>query len=192
MNDSEKPKNTNKKRFAIIGGIAAVIILGIGGFAIAQAVDDDLDGDDYDRATEAALDHVGEGKITDADRGDDDDVEAYDVEVTRPDGSDIDVRLDEDFEVIGSDDDDDRDDGDRDRNRDDRDSDDRTLSDDQQKKASDAAQAEVDGRVVDVDASDDRIDGATAAYEVEIRADDGNEWVVWLDGDFKVLDRARD
>lgn len=177
----------NKKKTIVVGGIAAVLVLGAGGAAIAGvAGNDGLRGGDRDRAGEAALEHVGEGEVTDAERGDDDDVEAYEVEVTRPDGSDVDVRLDQDFAVIDSDDDrDDRDD-------DGPDADDRALSEDERTKASEAAQAEVPGTVEDVDASDDRIGDATAAYEVEVRAEDGTDWDIWLDDQFAVIDSRQD
>ncbi|OUZ07617.1 hypothetical protein BHE97_16060 [Aeromicrobium sp. PE09-221] len=173
----------NKKKTILVGGIATVLVLGAGGAAIAGvAGNDGLRGGDRDRAGEAALEHVGEGEVTDAERGDDDDVEAYEVEVTRPDGSDVDVKLDEDFAVLDSDDD--RDDG--------RDADDRAVSEDERAKASEAARAEVPGTVHDVEASDDRIGDATAAYEVEVVAEDGTEWDVWLDDRFTVLDSRRD
>lgn len=185
-------KNTlaaNKKKTIIVGGIAAVLVLGAGGAAIAEATGGDhLRGGDRDRAAEAALEHVGEGEVTDAERGDEDDVEAYEIEVTRPDGSDVDVKLDGDFAVLDSDDDRD----DRDEDRDGPDADDRVLTEEERAQAAEAAQAEVAGTVEDVDASDDRVGDATAAYEVEVRAEDGTEWDIWLDDQFAVIDSRQD
>lgn len=98
--------------------VAAVAALATGGAAIASATGGD-DGDKpvqgaaLDRARAAALDRVGGGRVTDTEAGDEEG--AYEVEVTRGDGSEVDVHLDGDFKVIGVDDDaGDRDDADDD------------------------------------------------------------------------------
>jgi uncharacterized membrane protein YkoI len=128
---------------------------------------------------------VGEGKVTGTET--DDEEGAYEVEVTRPDGSQVDVHLDKDFQVLSQDvddedgEDDDGDDGDRD-------ADDRALSDQERAAAEQAALAEVDGTVTDAEASDD----PGEAYEVEVVTADGVEWTVELDADFKVLDARAD
>ncbi|MBO0983037.1 PepSY domain-containing protein [Rathayibacter sp. SD072] len=68
------------------------------------AVDaDDLTGDELARASEAALAAVGTGTVTEAERSDDAD-HAYDVEVTREDGTDVDVDLGTDFAVVATND----------------------------------------------------------------------------------------
>ncbi|QHC67745.1 hypothetical protein GSU68_15010 [Rathayibacter sp. VKM Ac-2759] len=68
----------------------------------SPAVDpDDLVGDELARAGEAALAAVGGGTVTEAERSDDAD-HAYDVEVTREDGTDVDVDLDASFAVIAT------------------------------------------------------------------------------------------
>ena len=68
----------------------------------AAAVDpDDLIGDELARASEAALAAVGGGTVTEAERSDDAD-HAFDVEVTRADGTDVDVDLDASFAVIAT------------------------------------------------------------------------------------------
>ena len=118
----------------------------------------------------------------------DDEEGAYEIEVTRPDGTQVDVHLDEDFQVLSQDaDDEDGDDDGRDDDGD-RDADDRALSDQERTGAEQAAVAEVDGTVTDVEASDD----PGEAYEVEVTAADGTEWTVELDADFKVLDSRAD
>lgn len=61
--------------------------------------DAELSADDRAKASTAALAYVGGGAVTDAERGDGDDTYAYEVEVTLPGGSDIDVELDDSFEV---------------------------------------------------------------------------------------------
>ena len=85
---------------------AAVAALGLGGTAIAAATggsDDEetgkpIAGRALDRAGEAALDHLGGGQVSATEAGDEEG--AYEVEVTRADGSQVDVHLDEGFNVI--------------------------------------------------------------------------------------------
>ncbi|MFI5429907.1 PepSY domain-containing protein [Aeromicrobium sp. UC242_57] len=64
--------------------------------------DPSLSAGDREKASAAALQHVGGGSVTDAERGDGDDTYAYEVEVTLPNGTDIDVELDDTFAVINS------------------------------------------------------------------------------------------
>ena len=92
-----------KSKWILLSGLVVVAILAVGGIAWAMGFgSDELRGDDFDRASEAALAHVGEGTVVSADRGDRDDVEAFNVEVLRTDGSEVDVLLDENFEVIAA------------------------------------------------------------------------------------------
>ena len=94
--------------------IAAVAALAAGGAAIAGATgggDDDatdkaISGQALDRAKAAALGHTGGGKVTETEAGDEEG--AYEVEVTRADGSQVDVHLDKSFKVISQAADDDR------------------------------------------------------------------------------------
>ena len=90
--------------------IAAVVLvaLAIGGAAIAGAAgggSDDGDGkaitgSALDRASKVALDHTGGGKVTATEAGDEEG--AYEVEVTRSDGSQVDVHLDKSFHVLNA------------------------------------------------------------------------------------------
>jgi uncharacterized membrane protein YkoI len=88
--------------------VAAVAVLGGGGAAIAGAAgggDDDgrdqaISGTALERASDAALKETGGGKVTETEAGDEEG--AYEVEVTRADGSQVDVHLDESFRVIGT------------------------------------------------------------------------------------------
>lgn len=96
---------------AVVAG-AAVATLAVGGAAIAGAAGGD-DGNDraiggaaLDRASAAALAETGGGRVTATEAGDEEG--AYEVEVTRPDGRQVDVHLDKDFNVLGSTGDDDR------------------------------------------------------------------------------------
>ncbi|MGZ5324339.1 MAG: PepSY domain-containing protein [Solirubrobacterales bacterium] len=92
----------------IIAVAAAVAALGGGGAAIASAtgVGDDDDGSEQaisgaalDQASAAALEHTGGGTVSDTEVGDEESL--YEVEVTLPDGSQTDVQLDEQFNVVG-------------------------------------------------------------------------------------------
>jgi uncharacterized membrane protein YkoI len=93
------------------GAIIAVVVLvalAIGGAAIAGAAgggDDDstdkaITGSALDRAKSVALDYTGGGKVTGTEAGDEEG--AYEVEVTRDDGSQVDVHLDKSFHVMNA------------------------------------------------------------------------------------------
>jgi len=92
----------------VLIAIAAVAVLAVGGTAIAGAAgggDDDatdkaISGQALDRASSAALAETGGGKVTETEVGDEEG--AYEVEVTRADGSQVDVHLDKDFKVLSS------------------------------------------------------------------------------------------
>lgn len=94
----------------IIAAVAAVLALGAGGAAIAGANgvgplgDDDgsekaIPAADLQQASDAALAHTGEGEVSDTEVGDEESY--YEVEVTLNDGSETDVQLDRDFNVVG-------------------------------------------------------------------------------------------
>jgi hypothetical protein len=98
----------DKKTKLIVGSLAAVAVIGIGtGVGVAASGDDDkpLQGSDYERATAAALEHVGEGTVTETEVGDGG--AAYGVEIRLDDGSQVEVELDGNFNVIGEEADDD-------------------------------------------------------------------------------------
>jgi uncharacterized membrane protein YkoI len=93
------------RKTAVIAGVVAVVGGVTGGVAIAAGGDDDankqpISGSALDRATKAALAHTGEGRVTETEVGDEESY--YEVEVTLDDGSQVDVQLDESFEVVGS------------------------------------------------------------------------------------------
>jgi uncharacterized membrane protein YkoI len=99
----------NKMKVTLIAG-TAVAALAVGGVAIAGSDDDGseraISGNALDRASAAALDHTGGGRVTETEVGDEESY--YEVEVTRADGSQVDVQLDRGFDVVGSEGDDDR------------------------------------------------------------------------------------
>ena len=71
------------------------------GFAVAGGDDDaPITGDALEQASAAALEHTGGGEVTDTEVGDEE--SSYEVEVTRDDGTEVDVQLDENFRVVGS------------------------------------------------------------------------------------------
>jgi uncharacterized membrane protein YkoI len=89
----------------MVGG-GAVIALGLagGGIALASGVGDDdeapITGSALEKASAAALEHTGEGRVTETEVGDEESY--YEVEVTLDDGSQVDVQLDKSFNVVGS------------------------------------------------------------------------------------------
>jgi uncharacterized membrane protein YkoI len=114
-------RGSNGMRKRIQGAVvaaAAIVALAFGAAALAGATggDDDktekpITGQALDRATTAALAHTGGGKVTGTEAGDEEG--AYEVEVTRADGSQVDVHLDEGFNVLSQAADDDRGEDDR-------------------------------------------------------------------------------
>ena len=87
------------KRKHLIAG-AAVLALAAGGVGIAQAVgggdEGTVTGPDADRAKAAALKITG-GGTANAVELDSEDGATWEVEVTKPDGNTVDVRLDENY-----------------------------------------------------------------------------------------------
>ena len=94
---------TKRRKVLIVG--ASVLALAAGGAAIATATGggDDSEGPipskDLDEASAAALESTGGGTVTETEVGDEESY--YEVEVTRADGSQVDVQLDRDFNVVG-------------------------------------------------------------------------------------------
>jgi hypothetical protein len=97
-----------KRKLVLI--VAFVLALGAlsAGIAIAAGVGDDdkpLTGSALDKATAAALKHTGGGTVVETEVGDDG--AAYGVEIRLDDRSQVEVNLDENFDVIGDEADDD-------------------------------------------------------------------------------------
>ncbi len=91
----------------------AALAVGITSAATAGQGGDDneqpIRGDALIRASEAALAHTGGGTVPETEI--DDEESKYEVEVTLEDGTQVDVQLDENFQVVGSEVDDDSADG---------------------------------------------------------------------------------
>jgi uncharacterized membrane protein YkoI len=107
----------DRKKLFASAAAAAVLTLGIGTAVAAQqgslsgqedeapGQDDDateqpITGSALDRASETALAHVGGGEVTETEVGDEEGY--YEVEVTRADGSQVDVHLNRGFDVLGT------------------------------------------------------------------------------------------
>lgn len=90
------------RRIVIAAGVA-VIAIGAGGAAIVSAgAGDDTDtpitGPDLAQASQAALAHTGQGRVTGTEVGDEESY--YEVEVTLDNGAQVDVQLDKNFQVV--------------------------------------------------------------------------------------------
>lgn len=97
-----------RNKFLAAGAAAAVVVGGAGVATATGGGDDDasdtaITGEDLDRASDAALEHTRGGTVTETEV--DDEESYYEVEVTMDDGSQVDVQLDEDFTVVGSEED---------------------------------------------------------------------------------------
>ena len=95
------------RRSKITSILAAALVAGAIGTGVAAAAggDDDatevsITGSALDEASAAALEHTGEGRVTETEVGDEESY--YEVEVTLEDGSEVDVQLDRSFSVVGS------------------------------------------------------------------------------------------
>ena len=99
----------DRRKKWIVGGALALLVIGGGtGVAIATGVvgdDTPLTGSDLENATQAALEHTGGGSVIETEVGDGG--AAYGVEVRLDDGRVVEVELDENFDVIGQESDDD-------------------------------------------------------------------------------------
>lgn len=92
------------KKTRLLAAAGAALAIGIAGTGVAMATADDdatdtpITGADLDQATAVALEHTGEGRVTGTEVGDEDSY--YEVEVTLDDGRQVDVQLDEAFNVV--------------------------------------------------------------------------------------------
>lgn len=93
-----------KKRTAVVSvGAALAATMTIGGVAVASGGSDDgdanLSGPQADEATAAALDETHGGTANSVER-DGENGATWEVEVTQTDGSTVDVRLDENYQLV--------------------------------------------------------------------------------------------
>ncbi|MGA8992922.1 MAG: PepSY domain-containing protein [Nocardioidaceae bacterium] len=90
-----------KRMIGAAVGFGLTAAVAYGGVAVASGDDGDgsVTGPRADRATTAALDATGGGAANSVER-DSEDGATWEVEVTRPDGRTVDVRLDERYRVV--------------------------------------------------------------------------------------------
>jgi hypothetical protein len=94
---------TKRKKVLIVGASALALAAGGAGIATATGGDDSegpITGNALDEASAAALESTGGGTVTETEVGDEESF--YEVEVTLEDGSQVDVQLDRQFNVVGS------------------------------------------------------------------------------------------
>ena len=99
----------DKKQLA--AGAAAAVILALVGGGIAYATGGDsgeqATGSDAEKAKSVALEAIGGGTVTEVEREDGDGAGVFEVGVKRDDGSQVEVHLDRDFNVVDQEADDD-------------------------------------------------------------------------------------
>jgi hypothetical protein len=95
----------------VVATAAAVTAIAAGGVGIAYGVGGDSDeqvtGPDADKAKAAALDAVDGGKVTEIEHQDGDGAGSFEVEIQRPDGSELEVYVDDQYRTVGQEQDDD-------------------------------------------------------------------------------------
>nr|MBA2599360.1 PepSY domain-containing protein [Actinomycetota bacterium] len=96
--------NRRTKITGILAGALVAAAIGTGVAAAAGGDDDatevSITGNALEKASAAALEHTGEGRVSETETGDEESY--YEVEVTLDDGSEVDVQLDRSFNVVGS------------------------------------------------------------------------------------------
>ena len=94
----------NLKHIGIVTAIGAAAVAIGTGIATAQPQDDGegtpITGEALTKASQAALAFTGGGTVTGTELGDEESL--YEVEVTKADGSQVDVQLDQNFAVVDS------------------------------------------------------------------------------------------
>jgi uncharacterized membrane protein YkoI len=96
----------SRTRTIIIAATVLALAVAVVGVTAAIGADDSevpITGVEYDMATKAAIEHMGGGTVTDTEIGDEESY--YEVELTMEDGRQVDVQLDRNFVVVGTEDD---------------------------------------------------------------------------------------
>jgi uncharacterized membrane protein YkoI len=94
----------NVRTLVIAAAVVAMLVaLGGAGIAYANGTDSEeqVTGPDAEKAKSAAIAEVGGGTVTEVERDDGNGTGAFEVEVTRDDGSQLEVHLDGDYDVVG-------------------------------------------------------------------------------------------
>lgn len=93
----------SRKKVALLVATTTVLVAAATGAALASSDDTGeraITGGALERATDAALQETGGGRVTATEVGDEE--SRYEVEVTLDGGSQVDVQLDEHFRVVGT------------------------------------------------------------------------------------------
>lgn len=96
----------NRRIKVVLAGtvVAAAVVAGGTGIAVASGGDDGpgtpVTGTALDHASSVALKETGGGKVTGSEVGDEESY--YEIEVTKADGSQVDVQLDKAFHVVSA------------------------------------------------------------------------------------------
>ena len=97
--------NAINLRTLVIAAAVVAMLVALGGAGIAYAnggdSEEQLTGPDAQKAKSAAIAAVGGGTVTEVERDDGNGTGAFEVEVTREDGSQLEVHLDGDYNVVG-------------------------------------------------------------------------------------------
>jgi hypothetical protein len=93
----------NVRTLVIAAAVAMLLALGGVGIAYANGGDSEeqVTGPDAEKAKSAAIAAVGGGTVTEVERDDGYGTGAFEVEVKRDDGSQVEVHLDRDLNVVG-------------------------------------------------------------------------------------------
>ena len=96
---------TNPKTLLIAAAVATVLLVGAGvAYATGSGDDDSSEqqatGPGIEKAKSVALDHTNGGRVSGTEVGDEEGY--YEVEIIREDGSQVDVHLDRDFNVLST------------------------------------------------------------------------------------------
>ena len=97
--------NAINLRTLVIAAAVVAMLLALGGAGIAYAnggdSEEQVTGPDAEKAKSAAIAAVGGGTVTEVERDDGNGTGAFEVEVARDDGSQLEVHLDGDLNVVG-------------------------------------------------------------------------------------------
>ena len=93
----------NVRTLVIAAAVAILLALGAAGIAYANGGDSEeqVTGPEAQKAKSAAIAAVGGGSVTEVERDDGNGSGAFEVEVAREDGSQVEVHLDGDYNDVG-------------------------------------------------------------------------------------------
>jgi len=99
-------KRTTRIAIAAAAAVAGLATAGVAAVSASTSDDNDTEidtpitGTDLQKASDAALASTGQGRVTGTEVGDEESY--YEIEVTLDNGTEVDVQLDKNFQVVGS------------------------------------------------------------------------------------------